>query len=210
MINLLPTDFKQEISYARRNTRLRHWILACGAALLGLLLITAAGWLFMQQSIHSYSKQIAEGRQSLQAQNVDETQKKVEEISSSTKLTVQVLSREILFSKLIRQIGSALPDNTALNSLQIDGVEGGIQLNASAIDFNAATQLQVNLQDPKNGVFEKADINSITCAEQSDKPVRLPCAVTLKALFGKNNSYVYINPAQPAASGGTSSGGTTR
>jgi Tfp pilus assembly protein PilN len=208
MINLLPTEFKEDISYARRNTRLRRWVLASSGALLGIALIVAGGLLYLQKNINDYTDQVALSRQSLQAQKVDETQKRVEEISSSTKLTVQVLSREILFSKLIRQIGSALPSSTALNSLQIDKVQGGVQLNASAADFNAATQLQLNLQDPKNGVFEKADINSIDCATQADKPARYPCTVTLRALFGKNNSYVYINPAQPGAN--TTTGGAQR
>lgn len=204
MINLLPPDIKDDIFYARRNTRLRTWIIAAIVALGGLGVIVAGGLIYMQQAVKSQMSQVEQSKQHLQAQKVDETQKRVEEISSNTKLTVDVLSREILFSKLIRQIGSALPANTALQSLQIDAVQGGIQLNALAADFNAATQLQLNLQDPQNGVFEKADINSITCDNPNDpnrseaaKPKQFPCDVNLQALFGKNNSYVYITPTTP-------------
>lgn len=204
MINLLPPDIKQDIFYARRNTRLRNWIIAGAVALAGLGVIVVGGLIYMQQAVKNQMSQVEQSRQNLQAQKVDETQKRVEEISGNTKLTVEVLSREILFSKLIRQIGSALPANTALQSLQIDAVQGGIQLNALAADFNAGTQLQLNLQDPQNGVFEKADINSITCADPSDptstqagEPKQFPCDVSLQALFGKNNSYVYIAPKAP-------------
>lgn len=193
MINLLPSELKGEITYARRNTALRRWILASIVALAGVGLIVAAGLIYMQNSINSYTKQVDEGRASLQAQNVETTQKRIEEISSNTKLATDVLSREILFSKLIRQIGSALPADTALKSLQIDQAQGGVQLNAGATDFNAATQLQLNLQDPDNGVFEKADINNITCGEILE-PGALPCDVSLRALFSKNNSYMFINP----------------
>lgn len=205
MINLLPHDIKEDIFYARRNTSLRNWIVASILALAGVGIIVAGGLIYMEQSIKSQSSQIAQSKQDLQAQKVDETQKRVEEISSNTKLTLDVLSREILFSKLIRQIGSALPANTALQSLQIDAVQGGIQLNAYAADFNAGTQLQINLQDPKNGVFEKADINSITCADPNapagDQNKLYPCTVNLRALFGKNTSYTYITPAAPSNTG---------
>ncbi len=202
MINLLPHDVKEDIFYARRNTLLRNWIMAALVALMGVCIIIAGGLIYMQQAVNRQSVQAAQLREDLQVQKVDETAKRVNEISSNTKLTVQVLSREILFSKLIRQIGSALPANTALQSLKIDNIQGGIQLNAFAADFNAGTQLQLNLQDPKNGVFEKADINSITCGTpEGVAPTsitaakrRLPCDVNLRALFSKNNSYVYITP----------------
>lgn len=206
MINLLPRDIKEDIFYARRNTRLRNWIIASLVALIGVGIIVAGGLIYMHQAIKSQASQIDKAKQNLQIEKVDDTQKRIEEISSNTKLTLNVLSREILFSKLIRQIGSALPANTALQSLQIDAVQGGIQLNALSADFNAGTQLQLNLQDPKNGVFEKADINSITCDDPTkpataSKNKLYPCTVNMRALFGNNKSYVYINPAEPTNTG---------
>lgn len=195
MINLLPHEIKEDISYARRNTKLFHWLIAATFALLGVVVIVTAGLLFMQHSISQTNKQIAVTQESLKIKKVDETQKKLEEISSNTKLVVDVLSKEVLFSKLLRQIGSTLPSNTALKSLQIDKLQGGVQLNAGARDFNAATQLQVNLQDPKNGVFEKADINSITCgAASTESADGLSCDVNLRALFSKDKSFTYLSP----------------
>lgn len=202
MINLLPTNYKNDVKYARLNTKLRNWIAAFVFALAGTGLILAGGLIYMNKTSTDYSKRVAVAREQLQVQKVDETQKRIDEISNNTKLTLQVLSREILFSKLIRQLGSALPANTALSTLQIDEVKGGVQLDAYASDFNAGTQLQINLQDPQNGVFEKADINSITCGSQAAERVRLPCDVSIRALFGKNNPYVYITT--PATTGGAS------
>lgn len=200
MINLLPTTIKQDIAYGRRNQKLRRWIIASVAALAGVGVIVVGGLLYINQSINQYTDQLAIAKQSLESQNMEATQKRVSDISSNTKLATQVLSREILFSKLLPQIASALPPNTALSSLQIEGVQGGLQLDASAADFNAATQIQVNLQDPKNGVFEKADINDITCGDDSTEEERLyPCTVSIRALFGKNNSsFLYIAPTPGA------------
>lgn len=196
MINLLPTDYKEDLFYARRNTQLRRWITTSLVALLGIGLIIAGGLLYMQQSINSYNKQLAQSREDLKTQKITDTQKQLEDISNNTKLTVQVLSKEVLFSKLLKQIGAALPARTVLNSLQLDKIQGGVQLNAGAGSFYSATQIQVNLQDPKNGVFEKADINSITCgaAPTADSPNRLPCTVSLRALFSKNSNYYYLQP----------------
>lgn len=198
MINLLPHDLKTDIVFARRNSRLRTWIIVSIIALGGVCAIVGGGVLYLQQTTKDYSKQLELSTQHLQDQKVEETQKRVAEISSNTNLTVQVLSREILFSKLIRKIGSTLPAGTALQSLQIDTIQGGIQLNAGATDFNSGTQIQVNLQDPKNGVFEKADINSIDCGGTVSKDPAtgslFTCKVDLKALFSKNNDYVYIAP----------------
>ena len=194
MINLLPFELKKDISYARKNTKLRRWIVASAVALAGMGIIIAGGLFYIHNSTKSLTVKLEESKKTLKIQNVEQTQKRVEEISANTKLATQVLSREILFSKLIKQLGSALPASTALKSLQIDKLQGGIQLNAAASDFNTATQLQLNLQDPKNGVFEKADIDSINCGSTTDESAGLPCDVTIRALFSKNNSYVYIAP----------------
>lgn len=199
MINLLPHQYKQEIGYARRNLHLRNWIVASAIALLGVLLIVAGGLFYLQTQINASKKQIEIAQQQLASQDLEGTQKRVKEISDNTKLATQVLSREVLFSKLIKQIGTTLPPNTALQSLKIDNAQNGVELNAGASDFTAGTQLQINLQDPKNGVFEKADINNITCggngSQTNGRQSIFPCQIDLRALFSKNNSYLFIAPS---------------
>jgi Tfp pilus assembly protein PilN len=192
MINLLPPNIRQDTLYARRNVVLLRWVIACGIALIGIGLIVGAGFVYLDQTSKSHAKRAEAARASLQAQKVEETGKKIEEISNNTKLATQVLSKEILFSKLLRQLGAALPANTTLTGLQIDKVQGGLALTASAKDVVSATQIQLNLEDPNNKIFEKADIESITCASSSDNPY--PCVVQIRALFGKNNPYLYITP----------------
>jgi len=200
MINLLPPDIKEDYLYAHRNTRLRGWIIACGFALGGILLIVSAGLIYMQHSINAHGKEAEQTRLALQTQKISDIQKRVDGISANTKLAVQVLSREILFSKLIKEIGGALPEDAILKSLEINkaqgGIQGGLQLNAAAGSFNSATQIQVNLQDPDNKVFDKADINSVSCGAAPNPSNKYPCEITLRALFGKNNSYFYIAPNQ--------------
>lgn len=193
MINLLPPTIKEDMFYGRRNTIIRKWIIACIIALAGTGVIVGAGYLYLEQTIRSETSTADQARTQLESQKVNETQARLNEISGNTKLITQVLSREVLFSKLLRQLGAALPANTILTGLQIDQIQGGLTLQAVARDTEAATQLQVNLQDPKNGIFENADLERISCSETESENSQYPCTVQLRALFGKNGDYTYIS-----------------
>src|SRR5882762_7669621 len=102
MINLLPPDVKQTIAYARHNTKLLKWSFALIAGIAGIGVVVVFGLVYINQSINSYAAQVEKGQADLKIQKLDETQAKVEDISGSLNLVVQVLSREILFSQLIK------------------------------------------------------------------------------------------------------------
>jgi len=161
----------------------------------------AAGHFYLQQSIDSYSKQVAASQQQLADQKLEETQKEIETVSGNLKLVVQVLSRAILFSKLLGQVGSAIPNGAVLTNLSISNkVQGGIDLSFSATDFQTATQVQLNLSDPNNQIFDKADIINVQCAEPGGETVsdQYPCTIQIRALFAKNNSFSFISNTAPA------------
>jgi hypothetical protein len=198
MINLLPTDQKSNIVYARRNTLLWRWALTGLVFILGIGLLIAFGHFYIGKSINLLSKDVEATRKQSEVQRLEDTQKRVEEISSQTKLVVQVLSREVLFSKVLKQIGSVMPQDTSLTKLTISKVGGGLDLEAAAIDQRAATQIQVNLQDSNNKLFEKVDINSIDCKDDASR--QYPCQVTLRALFGSNSPFLFITN-DPAVQG---------
>lgn len=201
MINLLPPEQKESIRYARHNTRLRRWMLTMGISLVATAGIVAFGQLYLAQAIHANQKQLAQTQEQLKLQKLEDTQKRVQEISSSLKLVVQVLSKEVLFSKLLRQVGTAMPPNTILTNLSINKVQGGIDLQASAVDYNSATQVQVNMKDPNNKIFSNADIVSISCDSatktQATQTVsdKYPCTITIRAQFAQNNPFLFINNA---------------
>lgn len=191
MINLLPPSVKKDIHYGRRNTYLVKFSLVLVATIVGIFVIGMSGLYYMDQSIANYNDQVSRGQASLKSQNIDETQKKVEDISNNLKLTSQVLSREVFFSKLIQQIGAAMPNNTLLTDLKIAKTDGGIDLTAIATDYNNATQVQVNLSDKANKIFDKADILNTACVANPTDP-KYPCTITLRARFSKDNSFTYV------------------
>ena len=103
----------------------------------------------------------------------------------------------ILFSELLTQIATLLPGDTNLTGLSISQAQGAIDISAAAKTYASATQMQVNLSDPKNGVFSKADIVSINCSGTTT----YPCTVVLRALFASNSSYMLINDGKGVSSG---------
>jgi uncharacterized protein YgfB (UPF0149 family) len=194
MINLLASNAKEDLLYARRNTIIMRWCILALVIIAGIGIIGISGIFYMRESQEKLQNQIELTKAQLKEQDLEGTQKQVESISSNVKLTIDVLSREILFSKLIRQIGSAMPADTSLTNLQITKTQGGIDLSAIAKDYNAGTQVQLNLQDPTNKIFDKADLVNISCGSDSTIDARYPCTVTVRAQFGKNNSFYLIPP----------------
>ncbi|MEK7594373.1 MAG: PilN domain-containing protein [Patescibacteria group bacterium] len=193
MINLLPPEVKSNYQYARRAVGLRRWVIMFSVALLGLGVLSTYGLVSLQRSTVQYKKQIAAADAVFQKENFTGTQKQVEDISNSFKLVVKVLSQEVLFSELLKQIAATIPDKANLTSLNISQTQGAIDISAMATDYNTATQVQVNLADPDNKIFSKADIVNISCGSTNSTNPNYPCTVTIRALFAKNNPFLFIN-----------------
>lgn len=191
MINLLPPQMQQDYGYARRNTSLMGVVMSFGLGIVGMALIVAAGFIYLQQSANSYKAQAETIAANLEKQNQEKIETDVAEISNRLKLAVQVLSKEVLFSELLKSLAVATPSNVKLSTVTILEFGGGLDISADARDYNSATQLQVNLADPANKIFAKADIVGITC--ETDATKAYPCKVTVRALFTANNPFLFIN-----------------
>lgn len=196
MINLLPPSEKKNILYARRNRAVTKWLVVTAMGVIGIVTIITAGFLYINQSAQVFANQIQQTKQQLASQKLEETQKHTEDISNSTKLALQVLSQQILFSELLRQIGAVMPPGSALQSFNVGKLEGGIDLQAVAKTYQTASQVQVNLADPANKIFEKADIINISCASideqvQNEEENPYPCQVTIRALFAKGSPFLF-------------------
>jgi len=186
MINLLPSERALHIRYGRSNAKLVRWVIALVAAIAGLLIILSAGSMYISRQSRNLERNIAHSRQQFQSQNLDQVQKDAKEISGDIKVINQVLSREIRFSSLIQDIGKVMPQGTVLGSLTLSKIDGAIDLSANARDYSSAAQIAVNLNDPKNGLFEKIDIININCLSVNVAGANYKCSGTFKALFSKS------------------------
>ncbi len=197
MINLLPPDYRSKLHYDRLNAGLRHWIAIGLVAIVGLIVILAAGWLYIDRQVKDLNTSIADTEQQLQSQNLEQVKKQADQISQNVRIINQVLGREIRFSELIQDIGQVMPNGTILGSLTLSKVSGALDLSASAKSYASAAQVAVNLSDPKNNIFAKVDIINISCSNST--PGSYPCDASFKALFDKKTQSRFLN----AASGGS-------
>lgn len=192
MINLLPPNTRQSYSYARHNKTLLRWVIATATCLVVACLLVAGGYLYLVHVSNETKQHIAQTNSQLQKQHIDRIEKQVTDISNNIELAVQVLSREILFSKLLVQLGSATPKDAILTNLTIIQAQAGVQITAQTTDYAAATQLQANLADPANKLFAKADLVSINCGTNGENKT-YPCTANIQALFAANNPFLFIN-----------------
>lgn len=192
MINLLPSRVKDDYRYARSNITLRRWVVMFLLAFVGLGVIATFGLVSLQRSTTDYERQIASTEKQLEQENFDGTQKQIQDMSNSFKLVVKVLGQEVLFSELLKQIAASIPANANLTGLNISQSQAAIDITANATDYDTATQVQVNLSDPRNKIFSKADIVNVNCGANAANP-RYPCTVNVRALFADNNPFLFIN-----------------
>lgn len=190
MLNLLPADIKQDYRYARINRHLVNWITALVVGIAGAMVLTGFGYLYLQRTINTYKKQVGDSQAQLRSQNLDGIQKQVKDISGNLQLAVDVLSRQVLFSELLTQLGTLMPANTNLTALSISQAQGAISISANAKDYASASQIQVNLSAKDNKLFSKADIVSINCSGDT----AYPCSITIRALFASQNPYIVGSP----------------
>lgn len=194
MINLLPSELKETYRYGKRNRTLAHWLTITVLCLLGAIALTGGGYLYLNRTITNTTAQLAGSQKQLRTLHETSVQRQVTDISNNLKLATQVLSKEILFSKLLKQLGAVTPSNAILTNLAITQTQGGVELTAETTNYAAATQLQVNLADPKNKIFSQADIENITCSSGSGSASALyPCSVSIRALFASDNPFLFIN-----------------
>ena len=197
MINLLPLELKRDYRYARYNRQLVRWSLAFFGAIIGMVVITGIGYFIMNDSIDAYQSRVATAQSHLVSENINGVERQVASISGNLNLMVDVLSKEVLFSKLLEQLGSITPSNVILTNLSISQGDSAIDITAQTTNYNAATQLEVNLAAPSNQIFSKADIINISCtsANLATNP-NYPCTATLRAQFTSDNPFLFINSSQ--------------
>lgn len=193
MINLLPPAIADGYRYGLKNVVLRRWVISCLIVFIGLGILSTYGLLRLHQASVGYQKQVVATQASFQKEKFSQTQAQVKDMSNSFRLVVKVLGEEVLFSQLIAHIAATIPATANLTGLNINQTQNALDITAISTNYNAATQLQVNLSDPANHIFSKADIVSITCNSAASADPAYPCTVNIRALFARNNPYLFIN-----------------
>lgn len=193
MINLLPANVKQDIGYARKNKVIWTWIVVLWVFLLAIVLVICVGTFFISQRASNLNRLVEISEQRVKDQNLAEYQKKAETFSNDLNTAVKLLENQLLFSKIIRTIGSVLPPSVTLETLTYSVEEEVLTLNLVGPNQSAiATAFQniTNSQEISKNLFTKADLVKVEC-----NPGEAACKGEVVVLLDKNSEFYLLNQA---------------
>lgn len=194
MINLLPSSIKQERKYARHNRKLVMWLSISALGIAALFIISAGGFVLLQQAISNAEENNTALTETLAAQQVDSQIAEFKDFSDDLSTVTSILDQQYLFSNLVQRIGGTLPPQSVLSGISLTGEDLTLTLAFDAIDTTTANQILANLNDKQNGLFEQADTLSISCRAPDPTVANdLPCATSLKVLFFEDSDFVLLN-----------------
>lgn len=196
MINLLPPEVRENITYGRRNRQLIRWLFAVIIVIGGIGAMTVFGQLFINKNIKSLQAVAEVTKQRMARQNVDGTQKELQALSNNFTTVTQLLSRQILISKIITKIGSIMPNGAYLNDISLSSNSTYIDLNILAKSRDAATQAFININDPKNGLFDKSDLISVNYNVSSGSNtgnMDYPYTARIRVTFKTDSSFYFLS-----------------
>ena len=159
MINLLPTQLREERLYGRRNRALLVFIASFAVAILLVVSVIAF-------SVVSLDDEKTQVQSNIDTNNVQITQLQAETsdvsaLSARLETTYELFSTSIKFSELIPQIGELLPEGTTINGLTLTGgVTDPLALDVNLRNPDLAPVLLQNLTS--SDLFEAADIETLS------------------------------------------------
>lgn len=208
MINLMPDYMREEVGFARRNYVLVKWLMAITVVIIGVGCMTVFGQYYIGRNAKTLEAAAEITQERISAQNLQATQTDIQSLSNNFTAVTQLLKRQLLFSRMFVKIGSIVPSGAILRDITLSTTtSAAIDLNVIAINRDAATQAFVNISDPANGLFDKADLLSVSCstvsAESSDLTSKYPCSAMIKVVIKTDSSFYFLNSL-------SSSGGSTQ
>ncbi len=164
MINILPTEVKEELEYSKKNVRVRNYLFL--ALLVFILLIAAIGaaYWYGGKQINSLRATLSD-RQTQRALYKD-TESKVQTLQSNLGLIEKLLNQKTQFSDLLNDIAAVLPSGTYINAINLTGDDKKpVQILVTASSLNQAGLVRNALL--KSERISVVDIQSITQKEDS-------------------------------------------
>ena len=195
MINLLPPDAKEEALYGRRNRKLVFVAGCIGVLFIALGALTIFGQYYLSQSENQYKKsgQVVEAR--IADQSLAQSQKDLETLAGNFKTASQLLGKQVLFSKLFPKLGETIPSGAAVKQISIGNNDTYVEFEIRSINKAVANQSYINVSDKNNGLFEKADLLEIVCADAKATKSEdgYSCSTRIKALYRSDSPFLLLN-----------------
>ncbi|MBP9738559.1 PilN domain-containing protein [Candidatus Saccharibacteria bacterium] len=166
MINLLPPQQLANIRIARSNTLLRRYIELLLLALLIIITALTVAYYFMNVQ-QSNVQQVVDTDQA-KISELEPVQKQAEQLSATVNTIAGLLSRDVVFSDMLVQIGGLMPQGAVLTGLQfsIEDFKSPLIISAQVDTEEKAAVLLKNLQG--SDLFQSAEIKTIDQTEKED------------------------------------------
>lgn len=193
MINLLPYDYKQDLTYARKNYLLIKWLAAIFIAVIFIVTISFGG-VYVINSERAKAESTAKSEYEQITQSSDKAEfDKYKKFKTNYDIVAKLLSKQLRYTKIIQDIGRILPEGTNIEGIKLSPGTAALSLSVSGNSQAAIKKAFVNISD--NTLFPKADIESITCGDNSAGKA---CTATIKVLLNTDSNYYYINSLSKA------------
>jgi Tfp pilus assembly protein PilN len=197
MINLLPIYAKEEIAYGRRNRQLLRWALAVVVVIVGVAGITFFGQLYINKNTQNLQAVTEITEQRINSQNLTSTEQQLQTLSNNFRTVTQLLAKQLLFSKLLVKIGSIIPSKAFLSGITLSTTSSALDLNVVAENREATNQAFININDSSNGLFEKADLVTLSCNYNSTAATetlsKYPCSALIRVIIKTDSSLYFLN-----------------
>ena len=158
MINLIPTEVKTSIRYARYNTALIGY-----GVIAVLVVVLIAGVLFFGFTIASADESSLQESIAQKESDLNElvaVEGDASDLADKIDTVGKLLDREVKFSEVLQEIGSILPEGAILTSLRLtNSNEEPLRIAALVDTKNNAAVLRQNIEDSDR--FTGADIEGI-------------------------------------------------
>lgn len=159
MINLLPTEVKQQITYKKRNSLLVKYIIASTAVVAMVALVMLAGGYFLQTEQQQLQSEIERKQKQLGDLSLQAEQARV--LSNQVDTIAHLLEQEVKFSKLLPAIAGLIPNGAELTNLNLnEEIDEPLLLVANVDSQTTAAVLRENIES--SDLFNSADIQSIS------------------------------------------------
>lgn len=185
MINLLPPSVKEDITFGRKNRVLLGWIGALGIVIFIVLSLTLFGNFYIKSSANSVWSNVDEAKGRIKDQNLEKIQQSAEIFGTNLETVVKLLKDQLLFSKLIKTIGSVLPDQVILREINFESKDSTMQLYLQGPSEQAVTQAFINISSDQSKLFSKADLVGVDCSEF--------CTAEVVVLLNKDSEFYFLN-----------------
>jgi hypothetical protein len=179
MINLLPEEHKSEVRAARTNVLLLRYIFISLVATTVLAFLIGGSYVVLNSTREVAQLKVDDN--AAQVSRYQDARTEAEQFRSDLTTAKAILDNEITYSKLIYKIADAVPENTILNSLELDSANLGSSatMQASARTYEDAVRLKESfIENPE--LFSDVKFEDLSYSkEDSTYPVKINLSIVI-------------------------------